>query len=96
MQQHVFRSQEKGKLLWYTFLSMSPRINLYLYSGNYGEDTISNHIVDCYLFPGRCRIRHAQGIRGMCWIELNILFSGQYYKVKLYHSTLCVDLFTEV
>ena len=36
----------------YKFLSVSPRINLYLYSGNNGEDTTSNHIVDCYLFPG--------------------------------------------
>ena len=38
--------------------SLLPRINLYLYSGNYGEDTSSNHIVDCYLFPGRCRLHH--------------------------------------
>ena len=46
----------------YKLKLISPRINLYLYSGNYGEDTISNHIVDCYLFPGRCRIHHWQGI----------------------------------
>ena len=39
-------------------MSVSPRINLYLYSGNYGEDTISNYIVDCCLFAGWCRIRH--------------------------------------
>ena len=29
------------------YTSVSPRINLYLYSGNYGEDTISNHIAVC-------------------------------------------------
>ena len=55
---HVLCSQDKDKVLLYKLMSVSPRINLYLYSGNYGEDTISNHIVDCYLFPGRCRIRH--------------------------------------
>ena len=48
----------QDKVLLYKLMSVSPRINLYLYSGNYGEDTISNHIVDCYLFPERCRIRH--------------------------------------
>ena len=50
-------------------MSLSPRINLY--SGNYDEDTISNHIVDCYLFHGWCRIRHWQGIWGMYWTELD-------------------------
>ena len=60
-----FCSQEKSNFLLYKLVSVSPRINLYLYSGNYGEDTISNHIVGSYLFPGRCRIRHWQGIWGM-------------------------------
>ena len=45
-------------VLLYKLMSVSPRINLYLYGGNYGEDRISNHIVGCYLFPERCRIRH--------------------------------------
>ena len=31
----------------------------------------------------------------MYWIELNIFFSGQYYKLKLYNLTLCVDIFTK-
>ena len=52
-------------------MSASPPINLYLYSGNYGEDTISDHIVDCYLFPGRRRIRHWQWIWGTWCILLN-------------------------
>ena len=55
-------------------MSVSQRINLYLNSGNYGEDTISNHIVGCYLFPGQCRIHHWQAIWGMyctyCWLLL--------------------------
>ena len=54
----MFCSQDKDKVLLYKLMSVSPRINLYLYSGKNGEDTISNHIVDCYLFPGQCRIRH--------------------------------------
>ena len=58
IKQHVFYSKEKSYILLYKFESDSPRINLYLYSGNYGEDTISNHIVDCYLFPGWCRIHY--------------------------------------
>ena len=49
-------------VLLYKSMSVSLRINLYFYSGNYGEDRISNHIVGCYLFPGRCRIRHLQAI----------------------------------
>ena len=39
--------REQDKVLLYKLMSVSPRINLYLYSGNYGEDSISNHIVDC-------------------------------------------------
>ena len=62
---HLFGSQEKSLILLYKLVSDSPRINLYLYSGNYGEDPISNHIVDYYLFPGWCRIHHWQGIWGM-------------------------------
>ena len=70
--EHLFCSQEKSKFLLYKLVSISPHIIiLYLCSGNYGEDTISNHIVDCYLFPGRCRIRHWEGIWGMCCTELN-------------------------
>ena len=53
-----FALKEKDKVLLYKLSANLPCINLYLYSGNYGEDTISKHIVDCYLFPGRCRIRH--------------------------------------
>ena len=56
--QHVFLSQDKDKVLLYKLRSASPHINLHLHTGNYGEDTISNQIVGCYLFPGRCRIRH--------------------------------------
>ena len=53
-----FFSQRKSCVLLYKLMFVSPRINLYLNSGNYGEDTISNHIVHCYLFPGQCCIRH--------------------------------------
>ena len=51
-------SQGKSVILLYKIGSDPPHINLYLYSGNYCEDTISNHIVDCNLFPRRCRIHH--------------------------------------
>ena len=61
----LFSSHDKDKVLLYKLMSVSPHINRYLYSGNYGEDTISNHIVGCYLFPGRCRIRHWRGVWGM-------------------------------
>ena len=54
----MFCSQNKDKVLLNKLMSVSPRINLYVYIGYYGEDTISNHIVDCYLFPGRCGIHH--------------------------------------
>ena len=64
-------SQNKDKVLLYKLESVTPRTNLYLYSSNYGEDTISNHIVGCYLFPGRCRIRHWQGIWSKYCTELN-------------------------
>ena len=69
--QHVLCSREKSKDLVYKLESGLPRVNLYLHSGNYGEDTISNHIVGCYLFPGRCRIRHWQGIWGKYCRKLN-------------------------
>ena len=52
----VFCSQEHDNVLFYHSMLDLARINLY--SGNYGEDSISNHIVGCYLFPGWCRIRH--------------------------------------
>ena len=36
-----------------TLVSVSPRINLYLYSGKYDEDTISDHrsilVVTCFM-----------------------------------------------
>ena len=54
----VLFSRKKVKSYCINLVLVSPLINLYLYSGNYGEDTISNHIVGCYLFPGRYRIRH--------------------------------------
>ena len=60
----------QDKVLLYKLMSVSPRINLYLYTGNYGEDAISNHIVCWCLFSGRCGIRHWQGIT-----QLNTLFS---------------------
>ena len=52
-----FVLKKKDNVLLYKLMSVPPRMNLLLYSGNYGEDTISNHIVGCYLFPGRYRIR---------------------------------------
>ena len=51
-----FILKEKSLILLFKLESVSPRINLYLY--NYGEDTISNHIVGCYLFGGLCCIHH--------------------------------------
>ena len=62
----------------------SPRINLY--SGNYGEATISNHIVGCYLFPGRCRIRHWQGAWGTWCILLNSHVKCNWYIVVVYST----------
>ena len=33
-----FVHKKKDNILLYKYVSGSPRINLYLYSGNYGED----------------------------------------------------------
>ena len=84
IKQHVPCSQEKSYILLYKFMPGSPRINLYLYSGNYGEDTISDHIVDCYLFSGRSCIRHWQAIWGMFCIQRNTVFSWMSYLFKIH------------
>ena len=74
----VLFSTEKFITL-YKLESLSPSINLYLYSCNYGEDTISNHIVEYYLFPWRCRIRHWQGTWGMyCTVLASQCFMLNY------------------